>query len=85
MDWDELNGKLRGVVLEVAHLLLPAEVQDIWEYLDYDEPGLAFETLCTQLHEHDSVVSADTVGRLREVGSAMDLEPRQWQILRVSN
>jgi hypothetical protein len=75
MDWDELNGKLRGIVLEAAHLLLQSEVQDIWEYIDYDEPGLAFETWCTQLHEHNSVVSAESVSRLAEIGSAMDLEP----------
>jgi hypothetical protein len=42
MNWDELDGKLRGVVLEVAELLLPAEVRDVREYVDYDEPGLAW-------------------------------------------
>jgi hypothetical protein len=83
IEWDELSGKLRGVVLEVAELLLPSEVQDVWEYVDYDEPGLAFETLCSQLHEHGSVVSAEVVGRLAEIGAAMGLEPRQWEILRV--
>lgn len=83
MDWDQLNGELRGVVLEVADLLLPSEVRDVWDFVDYDEPGLAFETLCTQLHEHDAVVSAEVVGRLAEIGAAMGLEPRQWRVLRV--
>ena len=83
MNWDELQGKLRGVVLELAHLLPASEVQDIWEYIDYDEPGLAFEMLCTQLYERDAGVDAEVVARLKELGSAMRLEPRAWQILRV--
>ncbi|WP_350274872.1 MafI family immunity protein [Kribbella sp. HUAS MG21] len=84
MNWDELNGKLRRVVPELAPGLPVSEVQDICEYVDHDEPGLAFEMLCTQLYEHDAGIRSETVARLAELGVAMGLDPRQWQMLRVS-
>ena len=85
MDWDELNGKLRGVVLELETLLLPSEVTDILDYIDHNEAGVAFELLCSQLYERDAGVSAQTVRQLAEIGSAMQLDPGQWQVLRIAS
>ncbi|MFI7068487.1 MafI family immunity protein [Kribbella sp. NPDC050124] len=85
MEWDDLIGRLRAVLLDVEPQLLPTEVQMIWELVDVGEPAVAFEMLCTQLYEHDAGVNSDVVKRLADLGEAMNLRPRQWEILRVAD
>jgi hypothetical protein len=82
VDWDDLIGRLRAVVLELEAQLLPQEVEMIWELIDVGEPRVAFEMLCSQLYEHDAAVGVQVGGALAEIGTAMNLESRQWQILR---
>jgi hypothetical protein len=60
----------------------PAEADMIWELIDVDEPGIAFEMLCAQLYEHDVEVADELVDRLQVIGAAMQSEPRHWEILR---
>jgi hypothetical protein len=76
-------GGLRAVVLELDAQLLPQEIEMIWELIEVGEPAVAYEMLCSQLFEHHAGISAQTVGALSELGAAMNLEPRQWQILKV--
>lgn len=83
VDWDDLVGRLRAVVLELEAQLLPREVEMIWELIDVGEPRVAYEVLCSQLYEHDAGIGAPTVAALSDLGAAMNLEPRQWQLLRV--
>jgi hypothetical protein len=85
VDWDELIGKLRAVVLELEDSLLSQEVEMIWELLDAGESAVAFEMLCSQLYEHDVAIETQTRGVLSELGAVMNLESRQWQILRVAD
>jgi hypothetical protein len=44
---------MRAIVLQLEASLTPAEVDMIWELVDVDEPGIAFEMLCTQLYVYD--------------------------------
>lgn len=81
-NWDDLIGRMRAVVIELERSLTSDEVQMIWELLDVGELGLAIEMLCSQLSEHGSTVDGEAIDRLRAVGTAMRLEPRQWEILR---
>lgn len=83
VDCDDLIGKLRGVVLELEGQLLRREIEMIWELIDAGEPAVAYEMLCSQLYEHDAGIQMQTISVLSELGLAMNLEPRQWQILRV--
>jgi hypothetical protein len=73
---------MRAIVLELEASLTPDEVDMIWQLIDVDEPGIAFEMLCTQLYEHDAEVEDEVVDRLQVIGTAMQLKPRQWEILR---
>jgi hypothetical protein len=83
LDWEDMIGKLRAVVLELEGRLLRREIEMIWELIDAREPAVAYEMLCSQLYEHDAGIQTQTIGVLAELGSAMNLEPRKWQILRV--
>lgn len=85
MNQDELNRRLRTVVLELEPHLQATEVEDILDYIDHNEPGVAFEMLCSQLYEHDAELNLRLAERIAELGSAMGLPARKWEILRVMN
>ncbi|HET6293165.1 MAG TPA: MafI family immunity protein [Kribbella sp.] len=85
MTWDDLIGKLHAALLESEHSLTPDDVENIWELIDVGEPGVAFELLCSQLYEYDAAVSPRMLDSLREMGTSMQLKPRQWEILRVAD
>jgi hypothetical protein len=65
--WDWAVGVLRSVVIDCEESLPTADITTIWEFIDVGEPGLALETLCTQLDENEVRVSAETLSRLGEL------------------
>lgn len=92
VDWDRhqqvmlvrVSDELRGVVREAEGSLGAREVEDLRDLLEVGEPGTAFELLCRQLHDYEAAVTPRMLESLRKVGTAMQLEARQWEILRVS-
>lgn len=60
-------GVLRSVVIDCEELLAKADVATIWEFIDVGEPGLALETLSTQLDEYEAQVPVETQSRLSEL------------------
>ncbi|MFG1912405.1 MafI family immunity protein [Kribbella sp. NPDC048928] len=85
MNQDELNFQLRAVVLELQRHIRTAGVEDILDYVDHNEAGMAFEMLCSQLDEYDVELSSHLVERIAELGSVMSLPARKWKVLRVAN
>jgi hypothetical protein len=65
--WDWAIGVLRGVVIDCEGRLPTADMTTIWQFIDVGEPGLALETLCTQLDENEVPVSGETLERLSEL------------------
>jgi hypothetical protein len=65
--WDWAIGVLRGVVIDCEGHLPTADMTTIWQFIDVGEPGLALETLCTQLDENEVPVSGETLERLNEL------------------
>jgi hypothetical protein len=85
MNQNERSFQLRAVVLELQRHLRTAEVEDILDYVDHNEAGMAFEMLCSKLYEYDVELSSHLVERIAELGSAMGLPARKWKVLRVAN
>jgi len=91
VDWDRhqeamlarVSDELRGVVRDAGGLLGAREAEDLRDLIEAGEPGTAFELLCRQLHEYEVAVTPRMLETLRKSGTAMDLNPRQWEILRV--
>ena len=65
--WDWAMGVLRSVVIDCEGALPAGDIATIWEFIDVGEPGLALETLCTQLDEYEVPVSAETLSRLDQL------------------
>jgi hypothetical protein len=56
-DSDLAAGTLRSMVIECEELLPAIDTANIWEFIDMGELGIAFETICAQLYEHDLTVT----------------------------
>ena len=80
-DRDSAMSTLRAAVIAVEGRLPSSDVDNIWEFIEVGELGLALETLCTQLYEYDVAVSAKTLAGLADVGRFFLLKPRLWEVL----
>jgi hypothetical protein len=70
------------VLLESLQGKLPSdEFEDIRELIAAGEWGVALENLCQQLYEHDILVDAATLERIRNLAQHMHLPPKTWQFL----
>ncbi|WP_433159646.1 MafI family immunity protein [Kribbella sp. CA-247076] len=83
-DWDDLIGQMRAVVLAVEPTLTPQQTQPAWELIDVGEPGIAFELMCTQIHEYDATVSQQVKNSLQELCERLGLDSKYWKMLRVA-
>lgn len=75
MDWEDLLGSLRALVIALADMLPADDVTSVEGLIDGGEPGVALENLCTQLYEYEAAVTAEQLRELRLLAMAMDLNP----------
>jgi hypothetical protein len=76
-----ING-IRSVIDDVAESL-PAEViTEAKDFLDYDEWGLALETICTQLYEYDVAISDELYKTIERLGQQMKMSSEEWTMLK---
>ena len=80
-DWESAMGTMRAAVIAVEDRLPPSDVDNVWELVEAGEPGVAFETLCTQLYEYDVAVPGPTLASLAELGRYFKFDPKLWEIL----
>lgn len=60
----------------------PERVQDVYENVEYNESGLALESLCENLYEFSCPISQSAYDLLEESGKAMNIDSKYWQILK---
>ncbi len=83
MDFEEINGRLRGVLISVTELS-SNDADQIEALISAGEPGIALENLCTQLSEYDIPVSSGIVRALADIGTEMGISSGYWERLDVS-
>ncbi len=68
-------------ILSIANeVLLPIrDIQEIAEYLNYNEWGLAFEILCTSITDNQIVISKRQYDVIKLVGEKMDMDCGLWK------
>ena len=59
----------------------PERVKDIYEYIEYNEAGVALEILCENLYEWSCPVPRRAYDLIEESGTAMEIDKRYWEIL----
>jgi hypothetical protein len=90
-DWTTIEDNLAEALALVSEPLVRSgfqrEAQDVREYVDVKEYGLALEELCSLLEQSGLPVPENAYRLLEAAGSAMlsnggDLDPRTWESLK---
>lgn len=66
--------QLKRVLDHVKERLSPNDVKLIAEFIEYNECGLAYETLCTQTYEYDIRIPFEFYEILYFVGKSMEMQ-----------
>ena len=71
--FEELQGRLRGLLVMVGHQLPRVTVQLVAEMIDANECGVALETISEMLVESRATIAPDVLASVTELVEAMDL------------
>jgi hypothetical protein len=70
-DFEELAGRVRGIVISLSGLLTDAECAEVEHFLDHGEHGEALHTLAWLIVEEGKRVALEAI---RELAGQMDME-----------
>lgn len=68
-EWDELAGRLRGLVVSLSNSFTPEECREVENFIDHDEFGEALHALVGIIVDEGTEISpevADEIARLAE-------------------
>ena len=66
---------MKEILLLAQEIGLPShDIQDITEYIDHNEWGLAFEVLCNSVHQYGFKVSATQYQKICDLGRKMEMD-----------
>lgn len=83
MEIPDREKRTREMVALLATHVTDEEVREMYDLVDHGESGVAFEMLCTQLYEHEWVVTEERLEDLRALGESFGLHPRAlslWEV-----
>ena len=78
MNYDPLDLQLTQLLNEVKHNLSKKDFENIKEFIYHNEYGLAYETLCTQLYEHNVSISKEFYENIYTLSVPMEINPLYW-------
>jgi hypothetical protein len=73
-----LTKQMRQLFYEVKNRLPSNDAKNIEEFIDHNEFGLAFETLCCQLYEYDITISKEFYEKIVLYGESIEIKPSEW-------
>lgn len=77
-DFSKVESVIAAVLVDVSSAFPDDTVKNVQELLAHGEPGIALETLCTQLAEYEIEVSPDITTRLRAAACLMGISISDW-------
>lgn len=81
-DYDDIRGRVRGLLITVADQLPAVTAGLVDELLDANEQGIAVEMLSEMLVESSARISPDTIAMFEEVVADMKLDQENVERLR---
>jgi hypothetical protein len=60
----------------------PERVKDIYEYIEFNEGGLALEILCENLYEFSCPVPRRAYELIEKAGTQMEMDKKHWEYLK---
>lgn len=77
-DYQLLTTQMRQLFYEVKSKLQPRDAENVEEFIDHNEFGLAFETLCCQLYEYEIPISKDFYEKVVIYGESIEINSSEW-------
>jgi hypothetical protein len=77
-NYNEIISILYDLLNEVKDKLRPEDEMYIKEFIEHNELGLAYETLCTQIYEYGVQISPTSYEKIIFCGNSMGIEPSMW-------
>lgn len=78
----KLEGKLLSFLGEVSKHLTCSDIEDARSFIKHGEYGVAFELICDQLHENDSILTDENLKFAELLAEIMKLEEDSWVFLK---
>ncbi len=76
----EIKMRLFDLLSQSIDNLTHKEINDIKEDIDAGELALAYETLVTQLYEHDTKLNVFFIATLKELGKELNVDETYWKV-----
>jgi len=67
--------QLTELLNEVKSTLPPDDIKNIVEFIENNEFGVAYETLCTQLYEYNIQISCEFYEKIAFFGKLINIQP----------
>jgi len=67
--------QLTELLNEVKSTLPPDDIKNIVEFIENNEFGIAYETLCTQLYEYNIQISCEFYEKIAFFGKLINIQP----------
>lgn len=80
--FEELQGRLRGLLITVADQLPPVTVQLVGEMIDANECGVALETISEMLVESHASIGLDVLMNVEDLAASMNMSAVNAERLR---
>ncbi|SDE74094.1 hypothetical protein SAMN05216464_10914 [Mucilaginibacter pineti] len=71
-------------LIEIARLLKlnDRDINVSLEYMEYNEQGLAFDQIITQMHEYDIEIGNDVYALIQDIADMMQLPAKDYYFMR---
>ncbi|MCW3111007.1 MAG: hypothetical protein JWQ09_5513 [Segetibacter sp.] len=77
-----IENRLLDLLKETSTQLTSEDIMLISEFIEHNEWGLAYETLCTQLDEYNAQISSATYEKITDLAKVMNIDSIIWQSLK---
>lgn len=77
-----LENRILSLADESKEFLLPQDLENIRNDIEYNEFGIAFETFCTQLFEYEAPISLAIYTKIDNIGRDIGLNQKTWNVLK---
>lgn len=78
---DVLEKKILNLT-EQINSLPEKDKKNVVEFVEHGEWGIALDTLCNQIYEHDLKITKTTYDEIEAVGKMMNMNESTWSFLK---
>lgn len=81
----QVNMQRDIVELAKKYRFCKKDTDEIIEYLEHDEWGLAYEVLCCVIVENKIILIEDDLNKIKQIGIKMEMDANLWKNIKLSD